>query len=69
MCLSTVYEIRDGSESLVREYVSAINLDDGVITLTDIMGEEIAVNGNLKSIDLAKNIIIIQQQEVIDNGI
>ena len=60
MCLSVAYEIRDGNENLICEYVAAISLDDGVITLTDIMGEEITIKGVLKSIDLAKNIIKIQ---------
>jgi len=60
MCLSTVYEIRDGSEKLVCEYATAINLADDVITLTDIMGEEIVIKGVLKSIDLVKNIIKIE---------
>ena len=60
MCLSTVYEIRDGSENLVCEYATAINLSEDVITLTDIMGEEIVLKGVLKSIDLVKNIIKIE---------
>jgi len=57
MCLSTVYEINGSSEKLVCEHTTAISLDGGVITLTDILGEEIAIAGQLKSIDLANNII------------
>ena len=59
MCLSAVYEIRDGNERLVCEYVTAINLDGDIITLTDIMGEEIVIKGILRSIDLVKNVIKI----------
>ena len=60
MCLSAVYEVRDGSETLVCEHTTAINVDNGIITLTDIMGEEIIVTGTLKSIDLVKNVIIME---------
>jgi predicted RNA-binding protein len=60
MCLSAVYEIKDGNEKLVCEHTAAIGLDGGMITLTDIMGEEVVITGILKSIDLAKNIIKIE---------
>ena len=59
MCLSAVYEVRDGSEKLVCEHATGICLDGGVIRLTDILGEEISVTGVLQSIDLVKNIIKI----------
>jgi len=55
--LSAVYEVRDGSETLVCEHATAISLEGGVVTLTDILGEEIVIKGILKSIDLVKNII------------
>ena len=59
MCLSKVFEVTDGGEKLICEYATAISLDGGVITLTDIMGDEITVKGTLKSIDLAGNVIRI----------
>jgi len=62
MCLSAVYEVRDGAQKLVCEHATAISLDGGVITLTDILGEEIVVKGVLKSIDLVKNIILISSE-------
>ena len=60
MCLSAVYEVRDGNEALVCEHTTAINLDGETVTLTDIVGEEIVITGVLKSIDLVKNIIKIE---------
>jgi len=60
MCLSAVYEVRDGSEKLVCEHATAISLDGGAITLTDLLGDEIVITGVLKSIDLVKNIIKIE---------
>ena len=59
MCLSSVYEVRDGNEKLVCEHTTAISIDGGVITLTDIMGEEIVIAGVLRTIDLVKNIVTI----------
>ena len=59
MCLSAVYEVRDGSETLLCEHTTAINLDGSTIKLTDLLGEEIQITGTLKSIDLIKNIILI----------
>ena len=57
MCLSAVYEVRDGAEKLVCEHTTAISIGDGTVTLTDILGEEIVIVGVLRSIDLIKNII------------
>jgi predicted RNA-binding protein len=60
MCLSAVYEVRGDNETLVCEHTTGIVLGDGVVTLTDLMGDEIVVTGALKSIDLVKNIIKIE---------
>ena len=60
MCLSAVYEVSGGNEKLVCEHAAAIDLDNGVIRLTDIVGAEFSITGKLKSIDLAKNIIKIE---------
>ena len=60
MCLSTVYEVRDGNEKIVCEYTTALSIDGRFVTLTDIMGEELVISGILKSIDLVKNIIKIE---------
>lgn len=60
MCLSTVYEEKGNERSKVCEYVSGIHTENGEIRLTDIMGREIVVHGNLKSLDFIKNEIIIE---------
>lgn len=68
MCLSSVYEVRDGMEKLLCEYTTAVSLDGSVVTFTDIMGEEIVITGVLKSIDLVRNIIMIEvlQEDIAD---
>ncbi|MDR2665065.1 MAG: CooT family nickel-binding protein [Oscillospiraceae bacterium] len=59
MCLSSVYEAKDGGETLVCEHVSGLAVDGGSVTLTDIMGEETTVYGTIETVDLINNIIII----------
>jgi predicted RNA-binding protein len=59
MCLSSVFEIKDGCETLVCEHVSGVTTDGGSVTLTDIMGVETVVTGAISSIDLVKNVILI----------
>lgn len=60
MCLSSVYEVRDGKEKLICEHTTAISSDGSVITLTDIMGDSIAIAGIIRSIDLVKNIVKVE---------
>ena len=59
MCLAAVYEVRDGNENLVCEYAAEIAINGDIITLTDIMGDELVLTGALKHIDLVKNTISI----------
>jgi len=59
LCLSAVYEVRDGTEALVCEFTTAINVNGPEITLTDIMGDDLVIRGALRSIDLVKNIVLI----------
>ena len=63
MCLSTVYEERDGRQEKICEFVSGIRADAGRVTLTDIMGNETVVAGELKTLDFVKNIIIIEGKD------
>lgn len=60
MCLSTVYEVRDGAENKIGEYVSGIKVEGGNVSFTDIMGQETVVAGTISSIDLVKNVILIE---------
>ena len=61
MCLSTVYKA-DGSErTKLAEYVSSVQSEGEKIVLTDIMGLETVVYGAMKSVDLVKNEIVIEE--------
>ena len=61
MCLSTAFmEGVNGAENeKICEFVSEIRANDGKITLVDIMGKEIEVQGSIKSMDFVKSVIIL----------
>ena len=60
MCLSTVYKADASGKTKLAEYVSGVRAEGDKITLTDIMGIETVVFGTLKSVDLVKNLIVIE---------
>lgn len=60
MCLSTAYKQLDGVEYKIGEYISNMAIEGEEITLTDIMGNVTTMVGHLKSIDLEKNVIVIE---------
>jgi predicted RNA-binding protein len=59
MCLSTVYQGNTETKPIA-EFVTEVKLENGIIALTDITGEQTEIQGEVKSVDLIKNIIIIQ---------
>ncbi|NLO49421.1 MAG: CooT family nickel-binding protein [Clostridiales bacterium] len=59
MCLATVY-VKKGEESgIIAKNVSGIQIDGGSVTLTDILGAEIVVEGRLKKADLVNGVVEI----------
>ena len=62
MCLSNAYEVGEGTEKLLAERVANVVVDGGNVKLTDLFGGQIVVPGVIKSIDLNKNVILIQPQ-------
>jgi len=60
MCLSTVYARIEGQEdNKVLEYVCKIQIEGDKITLTDVMGSETTVKGEISSCDFVNNKVII----------
>lgn len=60
MCLSKAYRIaKNGSETLISEYVSQVRCKDGHVLLRDLMGAHYDVEGKLESIDLEGNVLRI----------
>lgn len=63
MCLSTVYksEKRPGNEVL--KNVMYIECKDGLVTLTDIMGRETVIEGEIAAADLTGGTVVLRVRE------
>lgn len=60
MCLSNAYETANGIDKLIAERVASVVVDGNNVRLTDLFGGQTVVPGVIKSIDLNKNIILIE---------
>ena len=60
MCLSSVYKNEKTKENLLASDVASIDMDGGVITLTDLFGRKTTVEGTLKRADLTGGVVILQ---------
>ena len=60
MCLAAAYKNEQTPENLICKFVSNIGFDNGKIVLTDILGENIAIEGKLSTVYLLKNVVVIQ---------
>ena len=60
MCLAAAHKNEQTPENLICKFVSNIGFDNGKIVLTDILGENIAIEGKLSTVDLVKNVVVIQ---------
>ena len=60
MCLSDAYELVDGEQKLILSRVQDIATDGENVLLTNLMGIRTKVPGRIKSVDLLKNIILIE---------
>jgi len=59
MCLSTAYEVGSGSDKLICDRVTNVTVEDGSVRLTTLLGSETVVKGELRSVDLERNVIKI----------
>lgn len=60
MCLSTVYKNEKTPENEVLRNVMLIHCENGVVTLTDIMGREAEVEGEILSADLTGGTVVLR---------
>lgn len=63
MCLSDAFELVGEEKRPLMSYVSGISVEDGKVTLTDMLGARKTVSGALKSVDLTRNVILIAASE------
>lgn len=59
MCLSTVYRGVKTPENVILRNVMLIECNQGVVTLTDIMGREEKVEGEIVSADLTGGTVVV----------
>ena len=60
MCLSTVYKNEKTPENVVLGDVMLIQCENGSVTLTDIMGREAVVEGEILCADLTGGTVVIR---------
>ncbi|MBO4915509.1 MAG: CooT family nickel-binding protein [Oscillospiraceae bacterium] len=60
MCLSNVYKNEKTVENLLASDVASIEAEGGTVTLTDLFGRRITVEGTLKRADLTGGVVILQ---------
>lgn len=58
MCLSTAYKTSD-PDCVIMEYISRIDVDGNVITLTDVMGDTKTIEGSIVMVDLTGGVVKI----------
>ena len=58
MCLSTAYKTSE-PDSIIMEYVSKIEAEGNLITLTDVIGDTKTVEGTIKMVDLTGGVVKI----------
>lgn len=60
MCLSTVYKIKGQEQEKICEFISKVEKKGDGFVFTDVMGEEVTVQGKLHSMDFVKNVILLE---------
>ena len=60
MCLSSVYKNEQTKENLLCSDVASIESEKGMITLTDLFGRKVTVEGTLKRADLTGGVVVLQ---------
>ncbi len=60
MCLAKAVQLRDGEQTPLCAYVSTFRTEGDRVVLTDVLGEETSIVGRILSVDLVKNLIVIQ---------
>ncbi|SFB35825.1 Predicted RNA-binding protein [Acetitomaculum ruminis DSM 5522] len=59
MCLATAFRKTQSPDKMICENISKIFVDGDKITMVDIIGEEIVIEGKISMVDLSKSIVLI----------
>ena len=60
MCLSTVYKNTKTDAAVIMKNVMSIECKDGQVILTDLMDNQLAVDGTLESANLLEGFVIVK---------
>lgn len=60
MCLSTVYKNTKTDAAVIMKNVMSIECKDGQVILTDLMDNQLAVDGTLESANLVEGFVIVK---------
>ena len=63
MCLSTAYEVSPSGEKMICDRVTNISVEGDSVRLVNLLGQQTVVQGNLKDVDLNKNVIRIETKQ------
>ena len=63
MCLSTVYRNEQKKENLLCSDVTTIETDGRTVTLTDLFGRKMSVEGFVRRADLTGGTVVLEVKE------
>ena len=63
MCLAAAYKNQQNPDNLICKFVSNIGFEGNKVILTDILGQDIVLEGKLSVVDLVKNVVVIEVPE------
>ncbi len=65
MCLSTIYRDTRSPKCEVLKNVTHVRCEDGMVILTDLMGDEMAMEGEILEADMISGYFIIKEAAAV----
>lgn len=62
MCLSKAYMEREKGEELLFDDIASVEVRDGTLKFSTVLGEEHEIEGGIKSIDFMENRIVLERK-------
>ncbi len=62
MCLSTVYTNEISDDKVIMKNVMTVECCDGQVTLTDLMGRKLTIDGSLLKAELTDGYVILKTE-------
>ena len=59
MCLASIYEVCDDLERLVCTSVTQVEVQDGTLVATDLLGRKTSLQGSISKLDLTNSRIYV----------